>query len=185
MKENRAQIPITNENVSLEVDKNKSRKRKFQFLFFVQGDSRLMITLAFTGVHTMFLRWHNMLAKHIALESDKLDATQQLLDNEIYEKARALNIAFFQYYVYEKYLPILLGETFVMKEFGLNALTEYNSEVGILLEGCRKIKIRTTKPHFRSLGSTDGQKRIFDCSFPTSLDGSRFVHTLQLRWKSH
>lgn len=90
---------------------------------FAGGDSRLMITLAFTGVHTMFLRWHNQLARQIRIDHPTFDSKR------IYEEARALNIAFFQRYVYAFYLPILLGEKFVQDEFGGIERTQYDPNV--------------------------------------------------------
>lgn len=87
---------------------------------FAGGDSRLMINLLFTGIHTIFLRIHNEIARYF--QRVRTDWSS----DKIYEETRIINIAFFQRLIYKFYLPILLGESHVQKVFGDSRRTAYN-----------------------------------------------------------
>jgi len=62
-----------------------------------------MISLLFTGVHTIFLRAHNIVAQGI------FQVAPEAFPDLIYEEAKKFVIAYFQRIVYEEWLPILLG----------------------------------------------------------------------------
>ena len=103
---------------------------KFQAIFFLLtfslcclGDSRLMITLAFTGIQSIFLRLHNQMAKAI------FSINPTWSSDRIYEEARRINIAFFQRLIYEHWLPILLGKEQFDAEIGTAMITTYRSDV--------------------------------------------------------
>lgn len=97
----------------------------WDFLFFSSlfvGDSRLMITLLFTGIQTMFLRAHNQIAKFVI---DKLPADHQ--SDRAYEYTRQLTTAFFQKVVYEDWLPILVGPDVHNQSFRILDPTEFST----------------------------------------------------------
>lgn len=89
---------------------------------FAGGDSRLMENLLFTGIHTVFLRLHNQIAKAFG------EKYPYWSSNEIYEETRTLNIAIFQHFTYKLFLPILLGDKVFAAEFP-DGPTVYDSTV--------------------------------------------------------
>lgn len=99
------------------VDSNYKRK------CLTGGDSRVMINLLFTGIQSVFLRFHNQLARDLA-ERFSGDS------NRIYEEARRFTIAFYQRMTYDFFLPILLGDQYLNNNgFVRTVPTTYHSEV--------------------------------------------------------
>jgi peroxidase len=89
-----------------------------------------MINLLFTGIQTMFLRAHNMIAKDLFLIHPDWS------DNKIYEKTRRLTTGYFQKVVYDDWLPILLGKNVLQDGVDpTTGLTTYNDQVNI---SCKK-----------------------------------------------
>ncbi len=78
--------------------------------FFVAGDVRVNENVVLSSMHTLFVREHNRLAQELALTNP--DWT----DEQIYQRARQINIAQTQSITYNEYLPTLLG---------VSALTDY------------------------------------------------------------
>lgn len=124
-----------NANVLLEVSEeirwNIIHQRFCSLLYL--GDSRLMISLLFTGIQTMFLRAHNQIAKFVI---DKLPVDHQA--DRTYEYTRTLTTAYFQKIIYEEWLPILLGPEVARDSFPILQPTEfttYNPQVDIRLNG--------------------------------------------------
>ncbi|MEM7493336.1 MAG: peroxidase family protein [Pseudomonadota bacterium] len=70
---------------------------------FVAGDYRANEHPVLTALHTLFLREHNRLAAQISASNPSLSA------DEVYERARRLNVAKMQIITYEEFLPALLG----------------------------------------------------------------------------
>lgn len=70
---------------------------------FLAGDIRANENIELTSMQTLFVREHNRLAAQIA------QATPDLSDEEIYQRARALVIAEIQVITYNEWLPALLG----------------------------------------------------------------------------
>lgn len=70
---------------------------------FIAGDVRANENAALTSIHTLFLREHNRLATELAVEHP--DWT----DEQIFQRARQLNIAQIQTITFNQYLPTLLG----------------------------------------------------------------------------
>ena len=87
------------------------------------GDSRLMVTLGFTSVQTMFLRKHNELARALR------DLNHHWDNNKLYEEARKINIAFFQDILYTRWLPLLFGTDEFKELFGPIGESSYNVNV--------------------------------------------------------
>jgi len=83
---------------------------------FAGGDSRLMINLLFTSIHTTFLRAHNDLATLIKSVFPPVNG------NTIYEISRLATIGYFQKVVYADWLSMLLGPTY---QDTFNALTRF------------------------------------------------------------
>ena len=81
------------------------------------GDLRNNEQPALNGLHILHLREHNRLAR-------RLKEINPNWDNELlFQNARRILNAEWQHVIYNEFLPILLGQTF-MKDFGLRALTE-------------------------------------------------------------
>lgn len=72
---------------------------------FLAGDVRANENAALTSIHTLFVREHNRLADEISA------ADPTLTDEEIFQQARAKNVAQIQSITFNQYLPALLGES--------------------------------------------------------------------------
>ena len=77
---------------------------------FIAGDPRANENSVLVSMHTLFVREHNRIAGELALAHPTWD------DEQLYQRAREINIAQYQSIIYNEYLPSLLG---------LNALPEY------------------------------------------------------------
>jgi hypothetical protein len=82
---------------------------------FVAGDVRANENIELTSMQTLFMRNHNRLAATIHA------ANPSMGDGDVYQQARALNIAEFQAIVYNQYLPDLLGSNAIPAYKGYNA----------------------------------------------------------------
>ncbi len=78
---------------------------------FVTGDVRGNENVELTALQTLFVRNHNLLAGELQKEHPTWS------DEQLYQEARKINIAQYQYITYTAYLPDLLGP---------NALPAYN-----------------------------------------------------------
>ncbi len=88
---------------------------------FVAGDTRSNENSVLVSMHTLFVREHNRIAEELG------NAHSEWSDEQIFQRARDINIAQYQSIIYNEYLPSLLG---------VNALPEYQGydsdiEVGI------------------------------------------------------
>ncbi|CAF0983741.1 unnamed protein product [Adineta ricciae] len=90
---------------------------------FAGGDSRLMVTLGFTSVQTIFLRKHNELARALH------DLNPHWSNDKLYEEARKINIAFFQDILYTRWLPLLFGTDEFKELFGPIGESSYNVNI--------------------------------------------------------
>ncbi|MGK7929250.1 MAG: peroxidase family protein [Spirulina sp.] len=70
---------------------------------FVGGDVRSNENSVLLTMHNLFVREHNRLAEALA------EAHSDWTDEEIFERARQINIAQYQAITYQEYLPTLLG----------------------------------------------------------------------------
>ncbi|MGK7904812.1 MAG: peroxidase family protein [Hormoscilla sp.] len=71
---------------------------------FVAGDVRANENSALVSVHTLFVREHNRLAEELVA------AHPDWSDEELFQRARQINVAQLQAIVYNEYLPALLGK---------------------------------------------------------------------------
>nr|XP_054764522.1 heme peroxidase 2-like [Lytechinus pictus] len=76
------------------------------------GDSRASEQPTLTGFHTMFVRYHNVIARQIK------ERNNEWTDDTIFEETKKIVSAVFQHIVYNEYLPALLGAKPV-EHFGL------------------------------------------------------------------
>lgn len=67
------------------------------------GDSRLMENLLLTGINTMFLRFHNQLAKKVA------ESLPNATTNQIFDISKQFTIDLYQAIAYGYWIPKLLG----------------------------------------------------------------------------
>ncbi|EKV02658.1 Animal heme peroxidase,hemolysin-type calcium-binding repeat protein [Leptolyngbya sp. PCC 7375] len=70
---------------------------------FMAGDVRANENAALSSIHTLFVREHNRLATELAAEHP------HWTDEQIFQRARQINIAQMQQITYGEYLPTLLG----------------------------------------------------------------------------
>lgn len=76
------------------------------------GDVRLNVSPQLTVIHVLYLREHNRIADALAKLNPKWD------DEKLFQEARRINIAQYQYVTYYEWLPIFLGKE-KMKELGI------------------------------------------------------------------
>ena len=81
--------------------------------------------LLFTGIQSMFLRQHNLVAKGLKILDPALNS------NQIYEVTRAFNIDIFQVIVFGYWIPMLLGPQYGSEYLHAITKTKYNPNVNI------------------------------------------------------
>ena len=84
---------------------------------FAAGDVRANENSVLVSIHTLFVREHNRLAQELAI------AHGNWTDEQLYQRARQINIAQYQAIVYNEYLPTILGND------ALNEYTGYDSTI--------------------------------------------------------
>lgn len=82
---------------------------------FVSGDPRVEASTLLTVLHTVFSRYHNMLAEQYKKIFPNAD------DEEIYQEVRRINIAVYQNIYYGEYASLVLGEN-ILNKFNLAPL---------------------------------------------------------------
>ncbi|ELS02752.1 heme peroxidase family protein,putative calcium-binding protein [Xenococcus sp. PCC 7305] len=82
---------------------------------FVGGDVRANENSVLASIHTVFVREHNRIATELQ------NAHVNWSDEQIYQRARELNIAQYQAIIYNEYLPALLGEDALPDYIGYDA----------------------------------------------------------------
>ena len=70
---------------------------------FVAGESRPSENLGLSGMHTLFMREHNRIAKQLALVNPKWK------DDKLYNEARRLLLGIYQHIVYSQWIPSVMG----------------------------------------------------------------------------
>lgn len=73
--------------------------------FFIAGDIRANENVVLSSIQTLFVREHNRLAEALAVEHPDWS------DEQLYQRARQINIAQMQNVTFNEYLPTLLGES--------------------------------------------------------------------------
>src|SRR5262249_591488 len=81
---------------------------------FVAGDVRANENVELTALQTLFVRNHNLIATKLQ------KAHPTWTDEQLYQEARKMNIAEYQYITYTEYLPDLLGPNAMPAYFGYN-----------------------------------------------------------------
>ena len=99
-------LPFGNESID-----NANPSRQDSNSLFVAGDVRANENSVLVSVHTLFVREHNRIALELSA------AHPDWTDEQLYQRAREINIAQYQAIVYNEYLPSLLG---------VDALPEYS-----------------------------------------------------------
>ncbi len=93
------------------------------------GDIRAPEMPGLTGMHTLFLREHNLIANTISQH------TTGLSSEEIFQETRRIMIAEFQNIVYSEFLPAVLGKFLTkkdLKKLGIKAkATKYDKKVDV------------------------------------------------------
>ncbi len=99
-------LPFGDEHIS---NANPSRQQPHHL--FVAGDVRANENSVLVSMHTLFVREHNRIAGGLAAAHPDWE------DDQLYNRARQINIAQYQSIVYNEYLPSLLG-TDALPEYG-------------------------------------------------------------------
>ena len=81
---------------------------------FVAGDVRANENSVLTSLHTLMMREHNRLAEELAI------AHPDWTDEQLFQRARQINVAQMQAIVYNEYLPALLGNDPLPEYTGYN-----------------------------------------------------------------
>ena len=80
---------------------------------FIAGDKRINENAGLAGMHTLFLREHNRVARQLKKINPHWSSDQ------VFDETRLIIIAMHQAITYKEYLPLLLGPTF-MKRYDLD-----------------------------------------------------------------
>ena len=70
---------------------------------FVAGDTRTSENLALSGMHTLFMREHNRVAKQLALVNPSWS------DDQLFNEARKIVIGIYQHIIYNEWIPATIG----------------------------------------------------------------------------
>jgi peroxidase len=93
---------------------------------FAGGDSRVMENVLLSGIQAQWLRLHNIFARELTLIRPDLKAN----DHVLYEESKKILAALHQRYVYDDWLPILIGKQASQQFFGDNSFfTKYDPTV--------------------------------------------------------
>ena len=93
---------------------------------FAGGDSRLMENTLLAGIQTQWVRLHNTFAKELA----SLRPDWRSNDDMLYEETKKILSALHQRYIYEDWLPILIGKQAAQKFVSDSGLfSRYNPNV--------------------------------------------------------
>ena len=103
-------LPFGNESFD-----NANPSRQDPAALFAAGDVRANENSVLASMHTLFVREHNRLAAELAI------AHPDWTDDQLYERARQINIAQYQAIVYNEYLPAILGNTAIPEYSGYDA----------------------------------------------------------------
>lgn len=102
------------------VDSNESQR------CFAGGDSRLMENILLAGIQTQWVRIHNMFANELSVIRPDWAASDDIL----YEEVRHILSALHQRYIYEDWLPVLIGPDAAQRYTGHQGLfSQYNPNV--------------------------------------------------------
>ena len=88
---------------------------------FILGDMRINEHHGLTGIHTIWMREHNRVAKELKQYHSRWN------DEKLFEEARRIVVAEYQHITYNEWLPIILGEAY-MQEFGLRTTSRGYSQ---------------------------------------------------------
>ena len=91
-------LPFGNEFLA-----NANPSRQDPTNLFAAGDIRANENSVLVSMHTLFVREHNRLAAELAI------AHPDWSDEQLYQRARQINIAQYQKIIYDEYLPSLVG----------------------------------------------------------------------------
>ncbi|BAY84583.1 putative heme peroxidase [Calothrix parasitica NIES-267] len=81
---------------------------------FVAGDVRANENTVLTSIHTIFVREHNRIADELT------QAHPEWSDEQLFQRARQINIAQYQSIIFNEYLPTLLGDDALSDYTGYN-----------------------------------------------------------------
>ena len=88
---------------------------------FLAGDVRANEQIGLIAMHTLWVREHNRVAREIAdNEFYGEDLTDGSIDEEIYQRARAVVVALLQKVTYYEWLPALIGKDCLEPYYGYN-----------------------------------------------------------------
>lgn len=73
----------------------------------IAGDFRFLQNTGLTTIHVMFYRFHNIIATILTKHY------RHWTDDHLFFEARRINIACYQHIVYEGWLPLVLGTSFL------------------------------------------------------------------------
>ena len=92
--------------------------------FHLLGDHRVNEHHGLVSMHVLWLREHNRVAKELkeANPSWSIFFDDEKLDEKLFEEARRVVIAEYQHIIYNEWLPIILGNTY-MRNNGINTLS--------------------------------------------------------------
>ncbi|KAK3106080.1 hypothetical protein FSP39_012223, partial [Pinctada imbricata] len=83
------------------------------------GDNRVNVATGLTTLHTLFVRYHNMLASQLRQINPRWN------DERLYQEVRKLVIAIFQHVTYNEYLHVILGSS-IMDTYGLRSTGHFH-----------------------------------------------------------
>ena len=98
---------------------------------YAAGDIRANENSALASMHTLFVREHNRLARELAI------AHPEWTDDQLYNRARQINIAQYQAIVYNEYLPTILGDSAIPEYSGYDSTINPSTDRSFASAGFR------------------------------------------------
>ncbi|MEB3359991.1 MAG: peroxidase family protein [Synechococcales bacterium] len=133
---------------------------------FVAGDVRANENVVLASMHTLFVREHNRLATELA------EVHPSWTDEQLFQRARQINIAQWQNVVYNEYLPTLLGTGVIPDYTGYNDAINPNisrtfSTAAYRL-GHTQLSSEIQRLDANGNGIAQGPLSLFEAFFPSS-----------------
>ena len=161
-------LGVTDDNLLLYNDVGLHNEPNDDPRFFIAGDVRPQEQLGLLTMHTIWVRFHNVIAEYVAesvISSGYCSRNDKIFDEIVYQYTKIIVTAIVQKITYQDWLPTLFGDTAVARFLG--KYDGYDSSINpaacLIFSSAAYRLGHTLLPNFLPL-------RNEDCSFWTDFD---------------